>query len=75
MANQSGWSRYRHHKNGPRSTLWSFVAVARRRMVAVIGKPAPDFACRALVDGELKDVSLSDYKGKYVILFFYPMDL
>ncbi|KAM7540445.1 hypothetical protein Aperf_G00000022772 [Anoplocephala perfoliata] len=41
---------------------------------AVIGKPAPGFTCKALVDGEIKDVSLSDYKGKYVILFFYPMD-
>ncbi|KAL5111526.1 Thioredoxin peroxidase [Taenia crassiceps] len=43
-------------------------------MVAVIGRPAPGFTCKALVDGELKDISLSDYKGKYVILFFYPMD-
>ncbi|EUB64940.1 Thioredoxin peroxidase [Echinococcus granulosus] len=43
-------------------------------MAAVVGKLAPSFTCKALVDGELKDVSLSDYRGKYVILFFYPMD-
>lgn len=27
-----------------------------------------------MVDGEIKDISLSDYKGKYVILFWYPKD-
>ncbi|KAJ3614463.1 hypothetical protein NHX12_018035 [Muraenolepis orangiensis] len=41
---------------------------------AQIGKPAPDFKATAVVNGEFKDVSLSDYKGKYVILFFYPLD-
>lgn len=42
---------------------------------AVIGKPAPNFKSTAVVDGEFKEVSLSDYKGKYVVLFFYPADL
>jgi alkyl hydroperoxide reductase subunit AhpC len=42
---------------------------------AVIGKPAPDFKTMAVVNGEFKTVSLSDYKGKYVVLFFYPLDL
>lgn len=28
----------------------------------------------AVVDGEIKEISLSDYSGKYVILFFYPKD-
>ncbi|KAF8362978.1 prdx-2 [Pristionchus pacificus] len=41
---------------------------------AFIGKPAPDFTAQAVVDGEFKSVSLKDYKGKYVILFFYPLD-
>ncbi|WP_348663413.1 peroxiredoxin [Chlamydia vaughanii] len=39
-----------------------------------IGKPAPDFVAQAVVDGEIKDISLTDYRGKYVILFFYPKD-
>ncbi|GAX76560.1 hypothetical protein CEUSTIGMA_g4006.t1 [Chlamydomonas eustigma] len=39
-----------------------------------VGKPAPDFSTNAVVDGEIKKVSLSDYKGKYVVLFFYPKD-
>ncbi len=28
----------------------------------------------AVVDGEFKDISLDDYKGKFVVLFFYPKD-
>lgn len=42
---------------------------------AFIGKPAPDFNVEAVVDGAFKKVSLADYKGKYLILFFYPLDL
>ncbi|KHN73047.1 Peroxiredoxin [Toxocara canis] len=41
---------------------------------AVIGKPAPPFTATAVVNGDFKTVSLSDYKGQYVVLFFYPMD-
>lgn len=26
------------------------------------------------MDGEIKDISLSDYAGKYVVLFWYPKD-
>nr|XP_049698133.1 peroxiredoxin 1 isoform X1 [Helicoverpa armigera]XP_049698134.1 peroxiredoxin 1 isoform X1 [Helicoverpa armigera] len=38
-------------------------------------KPAPQFKTTAVVNGEFKDIALSDYKGKYVVLFFYPLDL
>lgn len=37
----------------------------------MIGKPAPDFT---LPDQEGKKHKLSDYKGKHVVLFFYPKD-
>lgn len=30
---------------------------------AVIGKPAPAFTAQAIVNGEIKEISLSDYKG------------
>lgn len=44
-------------------------------MSVLVTKPAPDFKAKALLpDGSFKEVSLSDYKGKYVILFFYPLD-
>jgi len=37
-------------------------------------KPAPAFSGTAVVDGQFKDISLSQYHGKYVVLFFYPLD-
>eukprot|EP01132_Coremiostelium_polycephalum_P004050 gene4050-5069_t len=39
-----------------------------------IRKPAPAFTATAVVDGEFKTINLSDYKGKYVYFFFYPLD-
>ncbi|KAL4860147.1 Peroxiredoxin-2 [Chlorella vulgaris] len=41
---------------------------------AEVGAAAPSFNLPAVVDGEIKSVNLEDYKGKYVILFFYPKD-
>jgi len=36
---------------------------------------APEFKCEAVMaDGQFGNVSLADYKGKYVVLFFYPLD-
>ncbi|KAJ3347988.1 hypothetical protein HDU83_001643 [Entophlyctis luteolus] len=42
--------------------------------VARIGFPAPQFTADAVVDKQFKSISLSDYKGKWVVLFFYPLD-
>nr|ABY76309.1 thioredoxin peroxidase [Ixodes ricinus] len=41
---------------------------------AQISKPAPDFTGTAVVDGEFKEFKLSDFKGKYLVFFFYPLD-
>uniref|UniRef100_F6QQZ3 thioredoxin-dependent peroxiredoxin n=1 Tax=Ciona intestinalis TaxID=7719 RepID=F6QQZ3_CIOIN len=41
---------------------------------AQISKPAPDWEGTAIVDGEIKTIKLGDYKGKYLIFFFYPLD-
>tara|TARA_Y100001968_G_scaffold31865_1_gene24505 strand:+ start:8401 stop:8967 length:567 start_codon:yes stop_codon:yes gene_type:complete len=35
---------------------------------------APDFSATAVIDQEFKDITLSQYRGKYVVLFFYPLD-
>jgi alkyl hydroperoxide reductase subunit AhpC len=43
-------------------------------MAASVGKPAPDFKATACIKGEFKDISLSDYRGKKVVLFFWPLD-
>lgn len=35
---------------------------------------APSFKGTAVLHKDFKEISLSDYRGKYVILFFYPLD-
>lgn len=41
----------------------------------LVTKQAPDFKATAVMpDNEIKEISLSDYKGKKVVLFFYPLD-
>lgn len=39
-----------------------------------VTQPAPDFKGKAVVDGQFKDIQLADYQGKYLVLFFYPLD-
>ncbi len=39
-----------------------------------INHPTPDFSLEAYHQGEIVKVSFGDYKGKWVILFFYPAD-
>ena len=39
-----------------------------------VGQSAPDFMATAVIDQEFKTIKLSDYRGKYVLLFFYPLD-
>lgn len=36
---------------------------------AKIGKPAPEFKATAVVDGQFKDIKLSDYKGKCYLTY------
>ena len=40
----------------------------------VIGKPAPLFSADAYYNSDFSKINLTDYKGKYVVLFFWPMD-
>jgi peroxiredoxin (alkyl hydroperoxide reductase subunit C) len=41
---------------------------------ARVGKRAPDFEAIAFIGDGFKPVKLSDYKGKWVVLCFYPGD-
>lgn len=41
---------------------------------AKVQAPAPDFQGKAVINGQFKDISLKDYTGKYLVLFFYPLD-
>ena len=41
----------------------------------LVTEKAPDFKTNAVMpDNSFKQVSLSDYNGKKVVLFFYPLD-
>jgi peroxiredoxin (alkyl hydroperoxide reductase subunit C) len=42
--------------------------------LARVGGKAPDFEASAYVDGGFKNIKLSDYEGKWVVLCFYPGD-
>jgi peroxiredoxin (alkyl hydroperoxide reductase subunit C) len=39
-----------------------------------VGQEAPDFEASAFVDGGFKNIKLSDYRGQWVVLCFYPGD-
>jgi len=53
-------------------------AASDLQQVAKVGEPAPNFRLDAWVGTtpgkEFKQISLDDYRGKWVLLFFYPMD-
>jgi peroxiredoxin 3 len=42
--------------------------------MSLVQKPAPDFLGKAVVGKEFKEIKLTDYKGKWLVLFFYPLD-
>jgi peroxiredoxin (alkyl hydroperoxide reductase subunit C) len=42
--------------------------------IAQLGHPAPEFEAMAYADGDFKTIKLTNYLGKWVILFFYPAD-
>jgi len=42
--------------------------------LAKVGKEAPDFELTAFHDGSFKNIKLSDYKGKWLVICFYPGD-
>jgi peroxiredoxin (alkyl hydroperoxide reductase subunit C) len=46
----------------------------KRQMAPLVGNPAPDFEANAYFEGGFKTLKLSDYKGKWILLCFYPGD-
>lgn len=58
----------------PPSVETGIVTKEAPKMIARVGKPAPDFELSAYQDGGFKPVKLSDYKGKWIVICFYPGD-
>lgn len=44
------------------------------RVLPALSSPAPAWSGVAVTESKLKDISLGDYKGMYLILLFYPYD-
>lgn len=51
------------------------ICVLSHFVIFIVSKPAPHFEGTAVVNGEFTQLSLTDYAGKYVVFFFYPLDL
>jgi hypothetical protein len=45
-----------------------------KRLMLKVGKPAPEFVAPAFYKGKFVNTGLSEYKGKWVLLCFYPGD-
>lgn len=43
-------------------------------MAVLVGKKAPEFKATAVYPDGFKEIQLKDFSGKYVLLFFYPLD-
>ncbi len=57
----------------PAATAETTAKEGKPAMVKV-GKPAPDFTAAGYFNGKFMNFSLSEYKGKWVLLCFYPGD-
>lgn len=45
-----------------------------KKMASLVGNPAPDFEANIFFKDGFKTIKLSDYKGKWILLCFYPGD-
>jgi alkyl hydroperoxide reductase subunit AhpC len=43
-------------------------------MQTLVGKQAPDFRLQGVAHEEFKEYALTDHRGKWIVLFFYPLD-
>jgi len=43
-------------------------------MVVFVGKEAPDFKAEAYHQGSIRNIKLKDYRGRWVVIIFYPAD-
>ncbi|KAK3758079.1 hypothetical protein RRG08_006656 [Elysia crispata] len=66
----------RHRISSPTNHFFqrTFLTGCRLLSTVQVQHPAPDFKAQAVVDGQFKELKLSDFKGKYLVLFFYPLD-
>ncbi len=62
------------HHNKPKVYVNQLYPDHTQPFHATLDDPAPIFTAPAFVNGEIKKVNLEDYRGSWVILFFYGSD-
>ncbi len=56
-------------------TVKNVIPINKETINMLVTKIAPDFtATTVMPDNSFKDITLSDFRGKKVVLFFYPLD-
>lgn len=50
------------------------VQKGEQKTMIQVGKPAPEFSAPGFYQGKFVEMNLADYKGKWVMLCFYPGD-
>ena len=56
-------------------TVKNVIPINKETINMLVTRIAPDFtATTVMPDNSFKDITLSDYRGKKVVLFFYPLD-
>lgn len=69
LPTQCARAAFSHHNTDPfEGNVYTHAVKAR------VSKPAPKFEGMSWYKNDFKKISLDDYKGKYVVLFFYPLD-
>lgn len=48
--------------------------IKEEQQMIKVGRPAPNFSAPAYYNGKFVNVNLEDYKGKWILLCFYPGD-
>lgn len=48
--------------------------MSETNFTTIVGQKAPAFKADAVINGDIKQISLADFKGKWKVLFFYPLD-
>ena len=56
------------------STPQNELVMEKKQMAPLVGNTAPDFEANAYFEGGFKTLKLSDFKGKWILLCFYPGD-
>jgi hypothetical protein len=65
---RAAFGHHHHHDDPLEGNAWPYAVKAR------VSFPAPHFEGMSWHVNQFKKISLDEYKGKYVVLFFYPLD-